>query len=91
MDFIKKINNSKVKTIKVSKNSTSHNINTQQSQNDSLPDICCLCGIYKSKHSKIHHRFCKIREEYRCKICNKFFYEHNHSKTPCFFPYKYII
>jgi len=54
-------------------------------------DICCLCGKPESHHSNNKpHKFFKIIEEYRCKKCNKFFYQHNHSLTPCFTPIKRI-
>lgn len=54
-------------------------------------DICCLCGKSKSYHSNNKpHKFFKIIEEYRCKKCNKFFYQHNHAIMPCFSPIKRI-
>ena len=68
------------------------NKNIVETQKDTLPDKCCLCGNFKDNHNENNrHKFFKIKEEYRCKICNKFFYEHDHAKNPCFSPYAYII
>ena len=53
-------------------------------------DICCICGVRKEKHAHINHGFFPCLEEYRCKRCSKFFYQHDHRKNPCFSPYKYI-
>ena len=55
-----------------------------------LTDVCCMCGLHKDVHSHEQHRFFSCLEEYRCKKCSKFFYQHDHRKKPCFTPYKYI-
>lgn len=51
-------------------------------------DICCLCGTREDKHTNKNHAFFKASHEYRCMKCNKFFYQHDHYKNPCFTPYK---
>lgn len=53
-------------------------------------EICCLCGFKYSEHSKQRHGFFKAINDYRCKNCSKFFYQHDHYNNPCFRPYKYI-
>lgn len=55
-----------------------------------LTDFCCMCGLHRNNHSHEQHRFFPCLEEYRCKKCTHFFYQHDHRKKPCFNPYKYI-
>jgi hypothetical protein len=55
-----------------------------------LIDYCCMCGLHKNNHSHEQHRFFPCLDEYRCKKCTKFFYQHDHRKKPCFTPYKYL-
>ena len=67
--------------------------NSSYNRNDILfenIDICCFCGKNYSEHKKFTHEFHPCKEKYKCKKCNKFFFQHNHSKTPCFQPYEYI-
>lgn len=52
-------------------------------------NYCCLCGIHQSCHTN-KHRFFKIEENYKCKKCHKFFFQHNHLFNPCFTPYEYL-
>jgi hypothetical protein len=54
------------------------------------PDICCLCGLTKEEHYITRHHFFKAIPEYKCKNCDKYFYQHDHYNNPCFRPYKYI-
>jgi hypothetical protein len=54
-------------------------------------DYCCICGYHKTRHDKKRHIFIKIEECYKCQTCGKFFFQHDHSKNPCFRPYKYIV
>lgn len=49
--------------------------------------FCCLCGLRKSKHSYARHRFFEAKPEHKCIECNKWFYQHDHEKSPCFDPY----
>lgn len=53
-----------------------------------LEQQCVLCGKTLDGHKKNHHVFIATRDEYRCKICGMFFYEHDHSKNSCYTPYK---
>ena len=52
-------------------------------------DICTLCGLHIYNHFLKTHRFIKIKENYRCKKCKLFFYQHNH-KDCHFTPTNYI-
>ena len=89
--MVKNAKNSIIKR-KILQKQSQQNTNVILFQNDNLTDICCLCGLHKNNHMDgIRHKFVKIKEEYRCRNCNKFFYEHNHSKVSCFFPNKYIV
>lgn len=49
--------------------------------------FCCLCGLRLSKHGFARHRFFEAKPEHKCIACNKWFYEHDHKKSPCFDPY----
>lgn len=60
-----------------------------QKRYNKMVEICCLCGTYKNNHYKSHHFF-PCLDKYRCRECNYFFYQHNHSKNPCFNPYSRI-
>jgi hypothetical protein len=53
--------------------------------------VCCLCGIEAHNHSSARHKFVKIRDEYKCVRCQKYFFQHDHIKKPCFRPKKYIV
>jgi len=53
-------------------------------------ELCCLCGIPVDKHTGKLHKFFPCMEYYRCRKCYTFFYQHDHSKKPCFQPFKYI-
>lgn len=49
--------------------------------------FCCLCGLRLSKHGFARHRFFEALPEHKCIGCGKWFYEHDHKKSPCFDPY----
>lgn len=52
---------------------------------------CCFCGCKEECHREGKlHGFFPCFEVYRCQNCNKFFYQHDHSKKPCFKPKNYI-
>lgn len=52
---------------------------------------CCLCGFHSEIHHIKTHRFIKLDENYRCKKCSKFFFQHKHSHDDCIFePHKFI-
>lgn len=53
-------------------------------------EICCLCGCNTKEHHIKRHKFIPLHENYRCQVCSLFFYQHNHSRNPCFRPKKYI-
>lgn len=53
-------------------------------------NYCCLCGNHKNDHNDQLHKFFASYDDYRCKKCNKFFYQHNHCKNPCFNPHQRI-
>lgn len=53
-------------------------------------NYCCLCGNHKNNHNDQLHKFFASYDAYRCKKCNKFFYQHNHCKNPCFNPHQRI-
>ena len=56
-----------------------------------LHNTCCLCGHTREGHSQAsRHRFFPCLEEYRCKKCFNFFYQHSHTNSPCFQPFKHI-
>ena len=50
--------------------------------------FCCLCGKEDYHHHSSRHAFFPCLDEYRCKNCGKFFYQHDHTSNPCFEPYK---
>ena len=50
--------------------------------------FCCLCGKEDYHHHSSRHTFFPCLDEYRCKNCGKFFYQHDHTSNPCFEPYK---
>lgn len=52
--------------------------------------FCAMCGISKDRHHNQRHGFQQAYENYRCRNCNGFFFEHDHIKKPCFHPHKYI-
>ena len=52
-------------------------------------DICCLCGHRRNAHVQLH-KFFPCYQEYRCKKCGKFFFQHDHLKQPCFTPFKQL-
>jgi hypothetical protein len=54
-------------------------------------NICCLCGVAKEKHKCKEHKFFASKPQCKCKKCGKFFYEHNHTKSPCFTPHVNLI
>ena len=56
----------------------------------SIHEFCCLCGVSVYKHRGKLHKFSPCIEEYRCKKCYKFFYQHDHLSNPCFQPFKYM-
>lgn len=54
-------------------------------------NICCLCGFDINEHYKKRHTFICCYDMYRCKKCNRFYYQHSHEERECLFvPYKYI-
>jgi len=53
-------------------------------------NFCCLCGRDKYYHKNIPHHYYSAKDKYRCQKCNKFFYEHDHKKNPCFTPFEYL-
>lgn len=57
---------------------------------EDICEICCLCGCNTKEHHIKRHKFIPLHENYRCQVCSLFFYQHNHSKNPCFRPKKYI-
>lgn len=57
-----------------------------------LYDFCCLCGKKIFEHSKKRHKYIAAIDNYRCKKCNLFFFQHNHTSKSCLFsPYKNVI
>lgn len=58
---------------------------------EKLHNTCCLCGHTREGHTQAkRHRFFPCLEEYRCKKCLEFFYQHSHTNNPCFQPFKHI-
>lgn len=54
--------------------------------NESETDfVCVLCGDYRYFHNN-KHKFIKTKEAYRCKKCNKFFFEHFPHINSCYNP-----
>lgn len=47
---------------------------------------CILCGKQLDSHREQRHVFIAQKEEYRCKVCGRFFYEHNHLSGSCYSP-----
>ena len=52
--------------------------------------FCCLCGKYDFEHKNERHHFFAAFEDHRCIKCNKWFFQHNHKKNPCWQPTKYL-
>ena len=52
--------------------------------------FCCLCGKYDYEHKNERHSFFAAFEDHRCIKCNKWFFQHNHKKNPCWQPTKYL-
>ena len=52
--------------------------------------FCCLCGKYDYEHKNERHSFFAAYEDHRCIKCNKWFFQHNHKKNPCWQPTKYL-
>lgn len=57
---------------------------------EEICELCCLCGCNTKEHHIKRHKFIPLHENYRCQVCSLFFYQHDHSKNPCFRPKKYI-
>lgn len=53
--------------------------------------ICCLCGKEPKFHTQEKHRFFRATSKNKCKKCKQWFYQHDHSKNPCFDPEERII
>lgn len=47
--------------------------------------FCVLCGGCKNNHKKTH-KFILCKEQHRCIVCGKFFYEHTHINS-CYQPF----
>lgn len=47
--------------------------------------VCVLCGEYRYFHSN-KHKFIETKEAYRCKKCNKFFFQHFPHINSCYDP-----
>lgn len=60
-------------------------------QYGSMYSFCCLCGLDGEKHIGKNHLFIRAKDEYRCKKCKLFYYQHNHLSNPCFQPTKWIL
>lgn len=53
--------------------------------------FCCLCGVDEEHHNEKNHMFVRAKNEYLCKECGLFYYQHNHLLNPCFQPTKWIL
>jgi hypothetical protein len=53
-------------------------------------EYCCLCGYHVLYHDDKRHHFFQIKDEYKCQVCDKFFFQHSHKNNPCFRPYTYL-
>ena len=78
-------------------NGLSRNINTNNiSPVDNIDgsnnnySFCSICGLLAKNHYNETHRFFRAFDLHRCIHCNKFFYQHDHSRNPCWKPYKYL-
>lgn len=48
-------------------------------------ELCCLCGKEYHQHMDLTHKFFIIKDEYKCKKCGLYFYQHKHSSKHCNF------
>jgi hypothetical protein len=56
-----------------------------------LYDFCCICGKTVFEHNKERHKYFCAKDEYKCKKCGLFFYEHTHNSKGCIFtPFKHL-
>lgn len=54
-------------------------------------DFCCICGVDELEHSNKRHKYFGAKDEYTCKKCGLFFFEHTHNSNGCYFmPTEYI-
>lgn len=54
-------------------------------------DFCCICGVDELEHSNKRHKYFGAKDEYTCKKCGLFFFEHTHNSNGCYFtPTNYI-
>lgn len=53
-----------------------------------IDHLCILCGKHLDSHKEQRHVFIAQKEVYRCKVCGRFFYEHNHLSGSCYSPAK---
>ena len=53
-----------------------------------IDHLCILCGKHLDSHKEQRHVFIAQKEDYRCKVCGRFFYEHNHLSGSCYSPAK---
>lgn len=53
-------------------------------------NFCCICGKSELEHKYLLHKYFKAFEDHKCIKCNKFFFQHDHKKKPCWKPKRYI-
>lgn len=72
-------------------NTVKKNNNNKKSLNSIFYNFCCICGKNYNDHNKVRHKFITASNEYTCKKCGFYFFQHTHNSRGCnFTPFKHI-